>query len=271
MEPAMLFTRIIEMTRPCADDGNAFSQRDRLDYIFASLKCSEYECCADLELAKVFRRPGFDPKSPFVLVSSHVDSLYGNYFSKIKQHEILGTFDNSATNAVLVDAMVEGILPEQVLITFTGNEEAESRGADQTLEYLNRNNSLRKLEMVVTLDLTEEYFDQHDVTVENYFVKSDNAGSSLAFARKKDLRKLLETMLPDCGVIKNGDPDESWRYDDHNVNCFSLCLPCRILGDDMHDDRGVAVKLDACRNYRDALETVMREFSRRLTARSTGT
>lgn len=256
------------MTRPCVDDGDAFTQRDRLDHIFASLKNSEYECCADLDLAKVFRRRGFDPGLPFVLVSSHVDSLYENYFAKIKKDKIYGTFDNSATNAILVDAMIEEALSEQVLITFAGDEEEDSRGADQTLEYLNRSNLLRKLEMVIVLDLTEEFFDKHYVTVENLFIKSENTGSRLTFDRKKHLSKFLKTILPACGVIKNGDPDESWQYDEHNVNCFSLCLPCRLLGDDMHDDRGVAMKLEACRNYRKALETVIREIARHLALNS---
>ena len=65
-------------------------------------------------------------------------------------------------------------------------------------------------------------------------------------------------------TIKNGDEDEAWLYDKYDLNCFSLCLPCRLLGDDMHDDAGVAILRKALKKYSHALQQFTQEINKDL-------
>ena len=65
-------------------------------------------------------------------MSSHVDCEAGitECFSREEKDDILkGTYDNSITNTAILALMMEGYLPEQVIIAFTGDEEKESKGA----------------------------------------------------------------------------------------------------------------------------------------------
>ncbi|MFQ9022476.1 MAG: hypothetical protein ACLR6J_16980 [Parabacteroides merdae] len=47
-----------------------------------------------------------------------------------------GTFDNSATNAAVIDLMLRGELDESVLVAFTGDEEKDSAGAIEIMQML---------------------------------------------------------------------------------------------------------------------------------------
>jgi hypothetical protein len=249
----MLSTRIIQLTVPSSDDGEEFIRTDRLDLIRQALANSEYSCFADLPLAKVYRHQAFESGNPVILVSCHIDSVYSEYYAITKDGELLGTFDNSACNAVAVESMLNGLFPPQILISFTGDEESDSRGADQTIESLQIGGIFDKLEMVITLDLTEEHYQSCHFTIENYFVEKENGTSLLKFGRKRQLKEYLSGMIESPAFIKDAEADESWQYDEYDLNCFSLCLPCRLLGDDMHDDVGVAITSDSIFGYMNAL------------------
>ena len=53
--------------------------------------------------------------------------------------------------------------------------------------------------------------------------------------------------------VKDAEADESWQYDEYDLNCFSFCLPCHSPSGDMHDDSGVVVRLNDLAIYSDAL------------------
>ncbi len=260
----MITERIFQLTVPSSDNGKKFIHTYRLDSIMGALTDSEYECLGDMPLAKVYRHQDFQPNKPNILVSCHIDSLYGTYFTSTNGAELQGTFDNSACNAVLVEAMIQSLLPEQVLISFTGDEEHGSKGAVQTIEFLQEEELFNSLEMVIVLDITEEGYRQCHHTIENYFIEKENQQSVLKFGRRRKLKKYLKEIVDSPVTIKNGDADEAWLYDEYDLNCFSLCLPCRLLGDDMHDDTGVAILQKSLERYSHALQKLTHRINKDL-------
>jgi len=251
---------------PCADDGRRWTRTERFDAITAAVAGTAYSLFGKSELAFVYGHSGYSQNEPTVLVSTHVDSLYDKYFARKVGTELHGTFDNSATNGVVVELMRQGALPPQVLVAFTGDEEQDSRGADQALEILSNGGLFSRLELVIVLDLTEEAYGKAAFTLENLFVESNHGDALLSFPRKRALESYLTDILNGGGspgrkkpasepsrpgpvVVTNAEPDESWQYDEHGLNCFSLCLPCLPLDGDMHSDLGVAIQLTAFEQY----------------------
>ncbi len=141
------------------------------------------------------------------------------------------------------------------MVAFTGDEENDSAGADQTIDILQRRDGpYHRLELVIILDITEEAYARAHFTVENYFIERRNERSLLKFERRRELKNHLKGILNDPPCVKKADPDESWQYDEYDVNCFTLCLPCKVLGEDMHDDLGVVIQADSFLRYAEALE-----------------
>ena len=252
----MIYPRIIDFAIPCTDTGNGFFSRDRLDLILQSLSSSAYQLQCEMPLAIIYGHENFNPSLAISLISCHIDSIYDNYYANDHGDTLHGTFDNSACNAILVQAMLENILHPQTLIAFTGDEEYDSRGVDQSIEMLDHSDLFSQLEMVIVLDLTEEYYGKCPFTIENYCREKNHAGSKLAFATAKELKIFLKSILNNDFFIKNGDPDESWQYAQYDLNCFSLCLPCRILSEDMHADEGVEIRKPDVMDFLKALNTL---------------
>jgi acetylornithine deacetylase/succinyl-diaminopimelate desuccinylase-like protein len=210
METQNITQLISQLTVPSSDDGKKFIRTDRLDLITQALRDSNYNCLADLPLAKIYSHRDFQTDKPAILVSCHIDSVYEEYFARLQDGELHGTFDNSACNAVLVEAMLQALLPVQALVTFTGDEEKKSRGADRTIVFLQKIDVFQNLEMVISLDLTEEQFGSCHFTIENHCVEKKNKESLLKFSKKQDMVDYLSAMI-DCPMfIKNAEPDESW-------------------------------------------------------------
>ena len=252
---------ICELTLPCADNGRDFTRTDRIQRIRDLLRSTPYTCLGEKPLAQVWQHPEFDPALALVLVSSHIDSLYTKYHASCDSGILLGTFDNSVTNAVILSLILENRLPQQVLVAFTGDEEDESRGADQVIDILqNAPPNPIHPEMVVVLDITEESYDSHSFTFENLFRASKASLSvPLRFEKKRDLAQFLRDLLApsDPIIIKEGDPDESWQYDEYDLNCFAFCLPCKTITGDMHDEEGVHVKESSVHQYANTLAEVL--------------
>jgi hypothetical protein len=182
----------------------------------------------------------------------------------VGEREIRGTLDNSATNAVALHQMLVGSLDPQVVVAFTGDEEGDCRGADAALSCCSGLGEVLGLpEMVVTLDLTEERAGMSPFTVENYFRRKGTPRTRLQFDSKKSLKSFIAEKLSgmDQTFIPDAEADESWRYDEHDLNCFSLCLPCRCLGADMHDDVGVLVRQEDLSAYAQVLVEVLRSVT----------
>ena len=248
---------IRDTTIPCTDNGVVFTNTARLDFIQNTLSTSNYSCFAEPPLARLYKHKNFRDSCPFIVISCHIDSIYESYYCERSGHELRGTFDNSACNAIALHAMLEDQLGVQAVICFTGDEEDESRGADQVVEALMKLGLIQNLKMVITMDLTEESFGR-SFTAENVFEKKHPGDEALfEFLTRRDLRNYVEALIPGIRVIKNGDPDESWQYDEHDLNCFSFCLPCRLLGEDMHDSIGVALTFESILEYATALNELV--------------
>jgi hypothetical protein len=272
MDRDALLLRVAELTVPCTDDGARFVQTDRLERIRAALAGSPFRCLGDLPLAAIYCHRSFQPARPTVLVSNHIDSVYRRYFCASQGTEIKGTLDNSACNAVAVELMLADVLPVQTLVAFTGDEEEDAAGVDQTLSFLQEHQSIFwNLEVVIVLDVTEEFYETEHFTVENYFIERENQGSYLRFGRRREFKQYLIDMLGrKPALVKDSEPDESWQYEDHDLNCFLFGLPCRLLGADMHDDDGLAVLQDSLAVYAETLVRLTHAIDRDLANRAVG-
>ena len=103
MEYAELLKRL---TVDCKDDGKQFRKKDRIHEIKALLENSGYELLGEGSLSLLYGKPMEEENTYRTLVSSHVDCVYKNCFAK-DEDELCwkGTFDNSATNAAVIDLM----------------------------------------------------------------------------------------------------------------------------------------------------------------------
>ena len=259
-----LIDLVENLTVPSQDDGRQFVRRERIIEISRRLEDAPYARLGNEPLALVWRHRDLRTDAPFVLLSTHVDSVYLRYSCVVGEREIRGTLDNSATNAVALHLMLAGSLDPQVVVAFTGDEEEDCQGADAALSCCSGLGEVPGLpEMVVTLDLTEERFGMSPFTVENYFRRKGTPRTRLRFDSKKSLKAFIAEKLPgmDPAFIPDAEPDESWQYDEHDLNCFSLCLPCRCLGADMHDEVGVVVRRDDATAHARALVELLRNVA----------
>ena len=240
------------LTAPCADNGREFTATERISRIKSLHQRASYQLSAELPLALVYRHPQFNPGQPAVLVSSHIDSLYTRYHSRLDGQTLHGTYDNSITNAAIAHLMLMGTLHPQVLVAFTGDEECRSRGADQVIGHLSTGNGPLRPELVVVLDVTEEAYDSHPASFENLFADDGSEGAGVFGVKLRDELVSFIASVPGIGdshIVPDGEADESWKYGGHGLNCVAICLPIRTITGDMHDDEGVQAKLPSLQAY----------------------
>jgi hypothetical protein len=255
-----LSQRIADLTIPCTDNGHHFICTERIDVIATMLRSSLYGLVGDLPLVRIYQHRDFRADRPLVIVSAHIDSQYSRYWTRVCSGEVRGTLDNSICIAILIEMMLTGQLPTQVLVALTGDEEGSSGGADQFSRYLGENDILwQNVEMIVSMDLTEEGYGTHPFTIENVCAEEDHVTQShLRFSSGAEMQYFLECLLPGTAFIIEGDEDDTWQYDEYDFNCFSFCLPCGLIGSDMHDCDGVAVSLASLSQYGEALVRVLK-------------
>ncbi|KIR03549.1 hypothetical protein P261_02364 [Lachnospiraceae bacterium TWA4] len=46
--------------------------------------------------------------------------------------------------------------------------------------------------------------------------------------------------------FEEAEPDESWDYDEENIQCFSLCIP---TSGEMHSDKGILARIKSLEEY----------------------
>ncbi|MCX7878437.1 MAG: hypothetical protein N2510_07340 [Ignavibacteria bacterium] len=218
----------------------------------------------------LYSHKDFDQTEPFILVSSHIDEEYPEYFlSDFNKKQIIGTFDNSICNAVLIYLIKSGKLPPNVLITFTGREEEDSEGARETMNYIKSIDNLRNnLGLVIVMDVTVDKYYKYPYTIENYFIKNG------LFKSRKEFKKYCRRILDDEKIkFVNDDKaeiDESWEYDEHDLNCFSFCLPAKPhpeteeSDDWMHKSEGIIIKEKSVWKYTKSLLKIITSVSKDL-------
>lgn len=233
---------------PCRDDGRRFTETRRLEAITGCLG-PRWKLVHDGALAKIYARDDWDAEKPTVVVSSHVDMVAERCYARCDGEVWQGSFDNLATNAAVTSVMMREGFPSQAVVAFTGDEEEDSRGADEVVRVLKgRGVNIR---FVVVTDVTAAgWRAEKAFTMENLFPADGQAVASL-----------LARCLPGLGdldvrpkVIVDADCDEAWQYDEHDLKCCSVCLPCH---GDMHSEEGVEVRGESAERYAEALRRIV--------------
>ena len=249
------------------DDGKEFTITDRIDQISNILKKSEYSLIKAGKLFHLYVKKSVEDlkNTPAVVVSTHVDcqKKITKCFSERKDDgTLLGTYDNAATNAAILSLMLYGSLPENVVVAFTGDEEEDSKGARKLVSFLKKNDI--RIKHIFVLDVTDRGWNEKcDFTVENNFWHDDygekivscavDSGYEWRFVPSDPAE--IPAFVPDSKrIYREATMDESWEYDDEDMNCCSICVP--VLGE-MHSNEGVLMREEGFRRYTEVLEGVL--------------
>lgn len=284
LDTVKLYKLLHDLTVRNSDNGECFVDTRRLDKIEQELKGSSFEFCRKGKLFHAYAQLPFNelPKK-LIVISSHVDfnNCTANCFSdETNADYVVGTYDNSITNAAIVTLMKEYKLPYEVVVVFTGDEEEEQGGASEFADFLN--DELQAKVKCVVLDVTEEANEiGASFTIENDCWKKKWGEKILQWAikcemewryvpyKKTRFKKQLIQELVDSAHRASGiaDMDETTTYYEANdIRCFSLCLPVEYMDPEgkyapcrepMHSDEGLKVRKDAFEKYISALYEVI--------------
>lgn len=246
------------------DNGHSFVERDRLDAIADILNGTKYKRVNSEGLFEMYSVDGILPENPIV-ISTHVDcvkAITKCFAVSCDNGLLLGTFDNLITNAMAVTLMVENQLSDNVVVAFTGDEEIDSRGTADVIAYMNKNNRQFK---AIVLDVTDMGWDRGALfSVENNFW-SDEFGRVTIQACKHCASNWVfvpsdvddvPNYVPDQNLIRvEALCDESWEYDENDVECFSFCIPTK---GEMHDNSGLLVRCESVDVYMDILAKILK-------------
>ncbi len=254
---------------PCATNCVSFTNQPRVNVIKQLLTDSDYDLLSEQKLSLIYQHKKYEKEKPAFLISAHIDALYNNYhWDSLNEEEILGTFDNSLCNALLLYKMINNELPYNVLVAFTGGEEYEdNEGANQAVRYLRNGYNI---DLVVVLDVTGEGYDESPFTIENFFLNTLKQGNSSIFGGY--LIEKVSKKFAGVKLVDNADPDESWKYNELGLNCFSFCFPTRPhpinanreISEWMHDDWGIIIKRKNLKLYSDGLSLLLEELNKDL-------
>ena len=224
------------------DDGEKFILTDRLDALKGLLEKSDYSLLREGKLSAIYgKRPLAGEE--IVLVSTHIDCVYTSCFCEEEGDFYKGTFDNSLTNTAVVYNMLHNRFGDHVVVAFTGDEEKDSGGALEVINYLiNQTDCIVRFALVT--DVTNEGWEAGaPFSIEN------DLGIDLFTAHN-----LVETLSPYLfSYVHQAEPDESWDYDSVRFPTLSLCAP--VLGD-LHGDEGMLARQKAMPTYCEVLEKV---------------
>ena len=231
---AAVKTVLGKIALPCRDDGVKFTDTRRLDAIAACVG-EKWRLLVDGNLCRIYAQDDFDPQMPVVVVSSHVDMVASRCYADCGDELWKGSFDNLITNAAVVACMEQSLFSTNVLVAFTGDEEEDSRGADEVVRSLRKKKGIR-IGFVIATDVTDAGWNEgKHFTIENIFPEG---GQPVADLLSRWL-PLVSDMDIRPKVVVEGECDEAWQYDEHDLKCCSVCLPCH---GDMHSEEGVEVR-----------------------------
>ncbi len=279
--------------RVTRDDGKKFTVTDRLDYIKSLLEKSDYEIYGETPLSVIYRKKEIELPDRVVLLSSHVDcvdEITNPNFEVTKKGNYKGTFDNAVTNAAVVIAMIENKLKGNVLIAFTGDEEENSGGARQVIEFLDKNN---KQVIAIALDATYDLESEHgnkttyndasytidnlcrnteENIVDDLFATANRLSIPYMVTRANgsvdyfdDKENMIDNYFSKKTEIKDpAELDEAIEYSEHKccVGAFSLCIPTNDTDGDMHSNKMIKVKKNAFDEYIKAVVGISNEVKK---------
>lgn len=253
------------------DNGLVFTDTTRLDAIETLLKNNTYKRVNRDGLFRMYSQvPVNQLEGPVFIVSSHVDCehhITKCFAEYADEATLLGTFDNSITNASIVYLMLFGNLPENILVAFTGDEEENSRGAKDVCRFI-RDNKL-DVKNIFVLDVTEEGWKKGaDFTVENDFWDEEIGKQIVNLVQHSGYKWNFVPAEPDDipeyvpkEIIINIEAyeDESWEYDEQDLPCFSFCLPTK---GEMHSNDGILARAVSYVRYTEILGRLLTELEK---------
>lgn len=260
----------------CYSSKKGFTEEAKLNNIRKLLKDTDYKEVF-IDTASVWVKGNvmdFKDK-PVYLVSSHADLVDAitKPFSELSDDGYYkGTYDNIGTNAAAVIAMREADLPDNVVFTFTSDEETgRCRGAKDTVSLLT-SMGLSNL-TCIALDVTDEGYDEGVLASIENCVKDDKFLNKLgdlamsletegrqSFCFVKKSKKAIPDNLPDKYIQKStGMYDEAMKYADLEQKSFSLCLPTDGW---MHSNAGLTVRQPVFEGYVNMLECMLYQFTK---------
>lgn len=232
-----------QLTVESKDNGTSFLVHTRRNRILDILKDTEYVLIHEGPLSLVYAKRGVDNRAGIQLISSHIDCVYKNCFVESWSEGWKGTFDNSATNAAVIELMLQDKLDSQTLIAFTGDEEHDANGAREVMDFFIREKLI--IQYAIILDVTNEGWDDcADFSIENDHGFDILTGYQIV--------SLLQTAEFPCVFVHDAEPDESWEYRNGvpeilpSIPCLSICLP---VHGDMHKEDGVLMRASAISPY----------------------
>lgn len=233
------------VTVDCKDDGEKFVVSDRVAVVEKMLSESAYKIIAREPLSLIYAKRELSAGDSVVLVSSHIDSVYDFCFCDDEGDSLRGTFDNSIGNAAILWLMLHGLLPENVVVAFTGDEERDSQGAVQTVLALGRMQC--EIKFALVLDVTNTGYESGA-----HFALENDLGIDI-FTAYKIIDAVKSTGL-EYAYEHNAEPDESWDYNDYGIPSLSFCIPSK---DELHSDKGVLLRKCDFLSFCNALKAVV--------------
>jgi len=266
------------------DDGKKFIDTSRLDRIERELKDSPYRYCEKGKLFHAYARVPFEKLDQDVIViTSHVDFKRGTEkcFAKVESDVMVGTFDNSITNAAILSLMKEDPLPRNTVVVFTGDEEEGSGGAKEFARLIRK--KWKKHMKAIVLDVTSDGLGADaSFTIENGCFTNDKTWGRkiLSWAedqkenwrfvpyKKADLqRSFIKDTISGKNFVKHrAGEDEAYIFKKKDCPGFSFCLPAEFMdpagvfapdGWGMHSPNGLRVKKEKYFHYIRALREVI--------------
>lgn len=247
------------------DNGEIFTNRKRVDVIKTITANTNYKLICDGALFQLYGKRDIRAGDELLIVSTHIDChpcITKCYSSLSKDGILCGTYDNAITNAAALKVMIDGNISDNVFFAFTGDEEFDSNGAITLMEYLDR---LKVTYRCIVLDVTDMGWNEGaSFTVENNFWNNSFGRDVVSTATGTGYKWRFVPSNPDdvpyyvdrnCLIREEAEADESWEYDEKDIECFSLCLPCN---GEMHSNEGVEVRLDDYKKYIEALRCFLK-------------
>ena len=245
------FDILTAVTVDCKDNGERFTVTDRVAVIESLLENSEYKLIARRPLALLYAKRQLREGDRVLLISSHIDCVYGRCFCNDEDECMRGTFDNSFGNAAVLWNMVHDRLSDNLVVAFTGNEESDSKGAVQAVVALGQMGC--EVAAALVLDVTNEGWESGALfTLENDLGIDILTGYNIISS--------LEKYDGRFAFKHNALPDESWDYADYGIPSISLCVP---VDGELHGDAGVLLRKNAALDYCNVLPLLASLFCQR--------
>lgn len=264
MEPLAILNKVCVENY---DNGTAFTNKTRVDVIDNIIENSDYKLVCDSDIFRLYGKRDIKTGDDLVVVSTHVDChpyIKKCYSSCCNGTVLCGTYDNAITNAAAVKIMLDNEISDNVFFAFTGDEEFNSAGAISLIKFFEKLNVTFRC---IVLDVTDMGWNENaSFTVENNFWGNYFGKKVIECAVKSGYKWKFVPSDPDFIphfiaeefiIPEEAEEDESWTYDENDIECFSLCLPC--IGE-MHSDKGVNVKLQSFYDYIEVLRLLLKSI-----------